>query len=215
MAEKPIALEDRAFDAQRLFSPSAARNRDPILQVLQSILPPQGALLEIASGTGEHVVHFAKSLPGLRFQPSEFDEASRQSIIAWIAHEGLKNVAEPVALDARVDIWGVEQSAPFDAILSLNMIHIAPWDAAQGLFRGAGRLLKSGGLLLLYGPFKENGVHNAPSNASFDESLRARDPNWGVRDIADLQRLANENGLTPSQRQAMPANNHILTFVKA
>lgn len=215
MADKPIALEDRASDAQRLFSPSAARNREPVLQTLQSILPPQGSMLEIASGTGEHVVHFAKALPGWRFQPTEFDEASRQSVRAWIGHEGLTNVAEPVALDARADIWGVEQSAPFDAILSLNMIHIAPWAAAQGLFRGAGRLLKPGGLLLLYGPFQENGVHNAPSNASFDESLRARDPDWGVRDIADLQRLANENGLTLSQRQAMPANNHILTFVKA
>ena len=215
MADKPIALEDRATDAQRLFSPSAARNRDPILQMLQSILPPQGSMLEIASGTGEHVVHFARGLPGWRFQPTEFDESSRQSIIAWIAHEGLKNVAEPVALDARADIWGVEQSAPFDAILSLNMIHIAPWDAAQGLFRGAGRLLKSGGLLLLYGPFQEDGVHNAPSNAAFDESLRARDPDWGVRDIRDLQSLAKENGLTLRQRQAMPANNQILTFVKS
>jgi SAM-dependent methyltransferase len=215
MEDKPIALEDRAADAQRLFSPSAARNRDPILQALQSILPPQGSMLEIASGTGEHVVHFARGLPGWRFQPTEFDESSRQSTIAWIAHEGLNNVAEPVALDARADIWGVEQSAPFDAILSLNMIHIAPWDAAQGLFRGAGRLLKSGGLLLLYGPFQEDGVHNAPSNAAFDESLRARDPDWGVRDIRDLQSLAKENGLTLRQRQAMPANNQILTFVKS
>lgn len=215
MADKPIALEDRATDAQRLFSPSAARNRDPILQMLQSILPPQGSMLEIASGTGEHVVHFARGLPCWRFQPTEFDETSRQSVRAWIAHEGLANVAAPVALDARADTWDVEQSGPFDAMLSLNMIHIAPWAAAQGLFRGAGRVLKSGGLLLLYGPFQEDGVHNAPSNAAFDESLRARDPDWGVRDIRDLQSLAKENGLTLRQRQAMPANNQILTFVKS
>ena len=215
MADKPIALEDRAVDAQRLFSPSAARNRDPILQMLQSILPPQGSMLEIASGTGEHVVHFARGLPGWRFQPTEFDEASRQSVRAWIAHEDLANVAAPVTLDARADTWDVEQSGPFDAVLSLNMIHIAPWAAAQGLFRGAGRVLKPGGLLLLYGPFQENGVHNAPSNAAFDASLRARDPDWGVRDIRDLQALANENGLTLRQRQAMPANNQTLTFVKS
>jgi len=215
MVDKPIALEDRAADVQRLFSPSAARNRDPILDALQSILPPQGSMLEIASGTGEHVVHFARGLPGWRFQPTEFDEASRQSVRAWIAHEGLANIAAPVTLDASAGVWPVESAGPVDAVLSLNMIHIAPWAAAQGLFRGAGRVLKPGGLLLLYGPFQEDGVHNAPSNAAFDESLRARDPDWGVRDIRDLQALANDNGLTLRERQAMPANNQILVFVKA
>ena len=215
MVDKPIALEDRAADVQRLFSPSAARNRDPILDALQSILPPQGSMLEIASGTGEHVVHFARGLPGWRFQPTEFDEASRQSVRAWIAHEGLANIAAPVTLDASAGVWPVESAGPVDAVLSLNMIHIAPWAAAQGLFRGAGRVLKPGGLLLLYGPFQEDGVHNAPSNAAFDESLRARDPAWGVRDIRDLQALANDNGLTLRERQAMPANNQILVFVKA
>jgi SAM-dependent methyltransferase len=214
MADKPIALEDRASDAQRLFSPSAARNRDPVLRALQAILPPRGLMLEIASGTGEHVVHFAKGLPGWRFQPTEFDEISRQSVRAWIAYEGLANIAAPITLDARADVWGVEAASSLDAILSLNMIHIAPWAAAVGLFRGAGRLLKPGGLLLLYGPFQENGVHNAPSNAAFDESLRARDPDWGVRDIADLQRLGAENGLTLRERQAMPANNQILVFAR-
>ena len=215
MVDKPIALEDRAADVQRLFSPSAARNRDPILDALQSILPPQGSMLEIASGTGEHVVHFARGLPGWRFQPTEFDEASRQSVRAWIAHEGLANIAAPVTLDASAGVWPVESAGPVDAVLSLNMIHIAPWAAAQGLFRDAHRVLKPGGLLLLYGPFQEDGVHNAPSNAAFDESLRARDPDWGVRDIRDLQALANDNGLTLRERQAMPANNQILVFVKA
>lgn len=215
MTDRPIALEHRATDADRLFSPSAARNRDPVLQALQSILPPQGLALEVASGTGEHVVHFARGLPGWRFQPTEFDETSRRSVSAWIAHEGLTNVAPPVALDARADTWDVEASAPFDAIISLNMIHIAPWAAAEGLFRGAGRVLRSGGLLFLYGPFQEGGVHNAPSNAAFDESLRGRNPDWGVRDILDLQKCANENGLTLRERQAMPANNQSLVFVKA
>lgn len=215
MADKPIALENRESDAQRLFSPSAARNRDPILQVLQSILPAQGSALEIACGTGEHVVHFAKGLPGWRFQPTEFDETSRQSVIAWIAHEGLTNVAPPVTLDASADSWGVESAGPFDAVLSLNMIHIAPWAAAEGLFRGAGRVLRRGGLLFLYGPFQDGGVHNAPSNAAFDESLRARNPAWGIRDIVDLQKLAAGNGLDLRERRAMPANNQALVFVKA
>ena len=212
MVDKPIALEDRAADVQRLFSPSAARNRDPILDALQSILPPQGSMLEIASGTGEHVVHFARGLPGWRFQPTEFDEASRQSVRAWIAHEGLANIAAPVTLDASAGVWPVESAGPVDAVLCINMIHIAPWAAAQGLFRGAGRVLKPGGLLLLYGPFQEDGVHNAPSNAAFDESLRARDPDWGVRDIRDLQALANDNGLTLRERQAMPANNQMVVW---
>ena len=215
MTDKPIALETRETDAQRLFSPSAARNRDPILQMLQAILSERGSALEIASGTGEHVVHFAKGLPGWRFQPTEFDEASRQSIAAWIAHEGLTNVAAPVPLDARAAHWEVEAAAPFDAILSLNMIHIAPWAAAQGLFAGAARGLRPGGILFLYGPFKEAGAHSAPSNAAFDESLRGRNPDWGVRDIVDLQALAHENGLTLKERQAMPANNLSLVFARA
>ncbi len=214
MTDKPIALENRETDADRLFSPSAARNREPILQALKSILPLHGAALEIASGTGEHVVHFAQGLPGWRFQPTEFDETSRRSVAAWIAHEGLTNVAPPVPLDARADHWDVEATAPFDAILSLNMIHIAPWAAAAGLFRGAGRVLRLGGVLFLYGPFKEAGAHTAPSNVAFDESLRSRNPDWGVRDIQDLQKLANENGLTLRERQAMPANNQSLVFVK-
>jgi len=214
MPDKPIALEDRKTDAQRLFSPSAARNRDPILDVLNLVLPASGAALEIASGTGEHIVHFAKRLPGWTFQPTEFDEASRQSVMAWIAHEGLTNVAPPVTLDAAKDVWSVESKAPFDAVLSLNMIHIAPWAAARGLFAGAGRVLRIDGVLFLYGPFKEAGEHNAPSNAAFDESLRARNPDWGVRDVVDLRKLADGAGLRLRTRHAMPANNQALVFVK-
>jgi len=214
MADKLIALETRDQDLQRLFSPSAARNRDPVLQALQSILPARGAALEIASGTGEHVVHFARDLTGWTFQPTEFDAASRQSVSAWITYEGLANVLQPIALDASADVWSVENATPFDAVLSLNMVHIAPWAAVTGLFRGAGRVLKTGGLFCLYGPFKENGVHNAPSNGDFDENLRARNPDWGVRDILDLQTLARENGLNLHERRALPANNQMLVFVR-
>src|SRR5689334_16902862 len=148
----PITLEDRVSDGERLFSPAAARNREPVLDVLRSTLPSEGRVLEIASGTGEHVTFFAKHLPALRWQPSEFDDASRRSIQAWIASENLTNIAPPVAIDSSTDHWGVEDQS-FDAILSMNMIHIAPWAAAVGLFKGAGRLLRAGGILFLYGAF--------------------------------------------------------------
>lgn len=212
--KKPITLEhDRAQDGDRLFSPAAGRNRDPVLEVLRELLPAQGSVLEIGSGTGEHVVHFARHLPGLRWQPSEFDETSRRSVRAWIAHEALPNIAPPIAIDASTTDWGVEDQR-FDAIVSMNMIHIAPWGAAVGLFTGAGRLLKPGGILFLYGAFKQGGVHNAPSNEEFDRSLRSRDPAWGVRDLDDLTALASANGLRFARRVPMPANNQSLIFEK-
>jgi len=210
---KPITLEQRANDGDRLYSPAAARNRDPLLQVLREVLPAEGSVLEIASGSGEHVAHFAKHLPGLRWQPSEFDETSRLSVRAWIAHETLSNVAAPICIDASTTDWGVEDQR-FDAIVSMNMIHIAPWAAAVGLFMGAGRLLKPGGILFLYGAFKQGGVHNAPSNQEFDRSLKSRDPDWGARDIADLTALASANGLRFVRSVAMPANNQSLIFEK-
>jgi cyclopropane fatty-acyl-phospholipid synthase-like methyltransferase len=211
--KKPITLEDRANDGDRLFSPAAARNRDPVLQVLREVLPAKGGVLEIASGTGEHVAHFAKHLPGLRWQPTEFDETSRLSVRAWIAHETLSNVAAPIGIDASTTDWGVEDQR-FDAILSMNMIHIAPWAAAVGLFMGAGRLLKPGGILFLYGAFKQGGVHNAPSNEEFDRSLKSHDPDWGVRDIDDLSALASANSLRFVRSVVMPANNQSLIFEK-
>jgi SAM-dependent methyltransferase len=214
MADKPIALETRAQAKERLFSPSAARNREPILQVLREILPPSGRALEIASGTGEHIACFASRLPGWHWIPSDPDHDSRLSIAAWIAAEDLSNVAPPLAIDASAAIWCVEDQAPFDTLLSLNMIHIAPWSAAQGLFAGAGRLLRSGGTLLLYGPFQEGGIHNAPSNTEFDLFLKSRNPDWGVRDIDDLQNLARANGISLVRRFAMPANNLSLVFEK-
>jgi SAM-dependent methyltransferase len=211
----PVALEnrDRTGDG-RHFSPSAARNSGPIREVLERVLPRSGTALEIGSGTGEHVVCFAKALPGLLWQPSDPDPASRASIAAWIAAEGIANVRAPVAIDVRKAAWGVEDAAPFTAIISLNMIHIAPWQAALGLLAGAGRMLRPDGILYLYGPFMRSGAHTAPSNAAFDADLKRRDPGWGVHDIDDLVREAAPHGLELREVIEMPANNLSLVFVR-
>jgi len=197
---------------RRSFSPSAARNRAPILDVLQRVLPARAAVLEIGCGTGEHAVHFAAAMPGLSWAPSDADADARASTSAWIAFSRLSNVSAPRAIDVCVDAW--EADGAFDAIVSLNMIHIAPWAASVGLFAGAGRLLGAGGVLFLYGPFMRNGDHTAPSNAAFDSSLKARDPAWGVRDVADLERLGEGAGLVLRETVEMPANNQCLLFAK-
>jgi len=209
----PVALEQRGQSAdRRMFSPSAARNSAPILAVLKRVLPTHGVALEIGCGTGEHAVGFAEAMPDLTWLPSDPDADSRASTASWIKFKGLNNVLAPLDIDVCSTRWGVEQMAPFDAIVSLNMVHIAPWAASLGLFAGAGRLLRAGGLLFLYGPFIHNGVHNSPSNAAFDESLKARNPSWGLRDIADLERLAEASGLGLGETIAMPANNMSLVF---
>lgn len=191
----------------RLFAPATGRNRDPILAVLERILAPvAGAdVLEIASGSGQHVVHFAARLPGLNFQPSDPDPANRASIAAWIAETGLRNVRAPVALDVTAQDWSVAQ--PVAAILCINMIHISPWAATLGLMRGAARLLASGAPLYLYGPYMRAGRHTAPSNAAFDADLRARDPRWGVRELETVSEVAREHGLALDEVVEMPANN--------
>jgi SAM-dependent methyltransferase len=212
---RQIALEDhKGDDEARQSSPSAARNRGPILTVLTRLLPAQGIVLEIGSGTGEHVACFAKALPGLVWLPSDPDEASRASIEAWIASEGLTNIRAPISIDVRERTWGVEDDAPFDAIISLNMVHIAPWEAALGLLARAGHLLGPDGILFFYGPFMRGGTHTAPSNASFDLDLRKRDPSWGVRDVDDLVGEAAVHGLELRDVLQMPANNLSLVFTK-
>lgn len=209
----PVALEQRAQDAdQRMYSPSAARNAEPILTVLKGLLPARGKVLEVGCGTGEHAVCFAEAMPGLSWLPTDPDAASRASTARWISVKALTNVLLPRDVDASAASWGVEPLAPFDAIVSINMIHIAPWAATLGLFSGAGRLLRGGGLLCLYGPFLHNGAHNAPSNAAFDESLKARNPSWGLRDIAELEGLAGASGLRLGEIIEMPANNRLLVF---
>ena len=209
-----VEVRSRAGDA-RQFSPSAARNCGPIREVLTRVLPKKGIALEIGSGTGEHVISFAKALPGLVWLPSDPDSASRASIKAWSATEGLANVRAPVAIDVREGVWGVEDDAPFDAMISLNMVHIAPWEAALGLLAGAGRLLRPDGVLVFYGPFMLGGIHTSASNAAFDADLKRRDPRWGVRDVDDLVGEAAPHGLELLEIVEMPVNNLSLVFVKA
>ena len=190
-------------------APAVARNRDPILAVLRRILPVHGTVLEIASGTGEHAVHFAAGLPGLTWQPTDRDADELRSIAAYRTAAQLPNLLAPLELDAASPHWPVTRA---DAVVSINMIHIAPWTAAEGLIAGVERVLAAGGVLYLYGPFKENGHHTAPSNAAFDASLRARDPEWGVRDVAEVSDLAGRHGLVLVERVAMPVNNLSLVF---
>lgn len=209
----PVALEQRHQSPdQRMFSPSAARNSPAILEVLKRVIPAPGKVLEIGCGTGEHAVCFAEAMADLVWLPSDPDPSSRASTASWIRFKGLSNVLEPLDVDVSATHWGVEQLGEFDAIVSLNMVHIAPWAATLGLFAGAGRLLRDGGVLFLYGPFMHNGAHNAPSNAEFDQSLKSRNPSWGLRDIADLERVAETSGLRLREIIEMPANNKSLVF---
>jgi SAM-dependent methyltransferase len=189
---------------QRRIAPATARNRDPILELLRRELPPRGTVLEIASGSGEHVVHFAAALPGLIFRPSDPEPSARASIDSWIAETGVINVLPAIALDAAAPSWPI---AAVDAVLCINMVHIAPWAATLGLVAGAARLLPPGGLLYLYGPYKRGGRHTAPSNEAFDENLRARDPQWGIRDLETVAVVAAEAGFAAPEIVAMPANN--------
>ena len=196
----------------RLSAPAAARNRQPILDALKPHLPPRGLVLEVASGTGEHVVHFVQACPALTFQPSDPDPQHRASTDAWSAALGLANVRPAIALDVAAEVWPVEAA---DALVCINMIHIAPWTAAEGLMRGAGRVLPPGGLLYLYGPYRRGGQHTAPSNAAFDAGLRAQNPAWGVRDLEAVVALAAAQGLGEPLILEMPANNLSLVFRKA
>jgi hypothetical protein len=187
------------------------RNKEAIVEVLSRVLPASGSVLEIASGSGQHVVHFAGRMPHLTFQPSEVAPANLASIRAWIAEACLANVRLPLELDVCADDWGV---GPVEAIFNANMIHIAPWASAIGLFRGAARQLVEGGVLVLYGPFHVGGRPTALSNAAFDADLRRRDPSWGVRHLEEVSALAAQGGLTLEERVAMPANNQTLVFRK-
>jgi cyclopropane fatty-acyl-phospholipid synthase-like methyltransferase len=192
-----------------LTAPAVARNRDAILSVLRDVLPAAGTVLEIASGTGEHAIHFAAALPHLTWQPTDPDAAARGSIAAHAAQAALANLLLPLELDAAAPVWPATRA---DAVVSINMIHIAPWRAAQGLMAGAARVLPTGAPLYLYGPFRERGRHTALSNAAFDESLKARDPQWGVRDLDEVTALAGEHGFSLQRTVAMPANNLSVIF---
>jgi SAM-dependent methyltransferase len=188
----------------RRSAPATLRNRAPILEVLHPLLPRTGLVLEVASGTGEHAVHFAQALPTLRWQPSDPSPEARRSIAAWIAAEKLNNVLPPLDLDAANDDWPITRA---DAVLCVNMIHISPWEATEGLMRGAGRLLDAGRMLYLYGPFRRSGQALEPSNAAFDADLRLRDERWGLRDLDKVASCAKASGLMLEQVIEMPANN--------
>lgn len=194
-----------------LTSAAAERNKDPILTVLESVLPATGSVLEIASGSGQHVCYFAQSLPGLQWQPSEPDAAHLEAIEARVRESGLSNIAAPITLDVHEPRWPVAEG--LDAIICINMIHISPWSATLALCAGAARHLRAGGLLVTYGPYLRNGTA-VQSNLDFDASLKRRSPAWGLRDLEDVTRLAAEHGLTRRQVVPMPANNLTIVFAK-
>jgi Protein of unknown function (DUF938) len=190
-------------------APATERNREPIAAVLREVLPERGTLLEIASGTGEHAVYFAGLFPHLMWQPTDPDVQALESIRAWRAEAGPANLLEPLRLDAAAETWPVVAA---EAILCINMVHISPWAATEGLMRGAGRLLGAGAPLVLYGPYRRAGVPTAPSNEAFDESLRSRNPEWGLRDLEAVEAEAAGQGLRLERVVEMPADNLTLVF---
>lgn len=191
----------------KLCFPSADRNKQPILDVLRQVLPEEATVLEIASGSGQHAVHFAEHLPWITWQPSDVDEDRRASVRAWQAESGLTNLREPIHLDVTDDEWDL---GTVDAVYNSNLIHITPWKCCLGLLAGARRHIRPGGRLIIYGPFRIDGEHTAPSNLAFDEDLRSRDARWGVRDLEAIEDAAV--GFQLEERVEMPANNQVLVF---
>ncbi|MEQ9662137.1 MAG: DUF938 domain-containing protein [Parasphingopyxis sp.] len=208
---KPWVAGEAGVEAKR-HAPATVRNRDPIVDVLRDILPPTGTVLEIASGSGEHIVHFAEAFPALHWQPSDPDPVCRRSIAAWSADSERAHIAPPLDLDAASADWPITAA---DAVLCINMIHISPWTATEGLLGGAAGILPPGAPLFLYGPFIRPGVETAPSNKAFDRSLRERNALWGVRDLDDVEAVARRAGLDLEQVIEMPANNLSVVLRKA
>jgi hypothetical protein len=198
-------------DEARLVSPAADRNKQPILEVLRRVLPKSGLVLEIAAGSGQHGVHFSRALPMLTWQPSDADAQARDSIGAWATGEAMPNLMPPIDLDVCVEPWPIARA---DAIVCINMIHISPWEATLALMRGASATLPADGILYLYGPYRVDGRHTAPSNAAFDSSLRAQNPQWGVRDLAEVAKVADAEGFDLVETVDMPANNLSVIFRK-
>ena len=207
MTETPTDPE--AAPDSRRFSEASERNREPIAAVLERLLPASGLVLEIGSGSGQHAATFAQRFPGLDWQPSDPDPELRASIAAWRDAAGAPNLLRPLDLDVTGDSWPVRRAA---AVFSANMIHIAPWACCLGLMAGAGRVLAATGMLILYGPFLLADRPTAPSNVRFDESLKARDPAWGIRGLAQVAAAAAEHGLELEETVDMPANNLMVVF---
>ena len=206
---QPWLAAEATHEADKRHAPATGRNREAITNVLRGVLPARGTVLEVASGSGEHVIHFAQSFPALEWQPSDPDPVALRSIAGWIAEAGVRNVAPPVILDASGDDWPVTRA---DAILCINMVHISPWMATLGLLRRAARLLPPDGLLYLYGPYFQPGIETAPSNLAFDQSLRSRNPAWGLRDVSEVAAAAERSGFRLADSVPMPANNLSLIF---
>lgn len=200
---------DKNSIRERRSAPAAERNRTPIAAVLKRVLPASGLALEIASGTGQHIVHFARELPHLFWQPSEPDAELRASIAAWTMDAGLPNIRPPLNIDVTAEEWPIGHAG---AVLCINMIHIAPWAATLHLLAGASRLLAGDGVLFLYGPYRRFGRHTAPSNEVFDHQLRARNQDWGVRDLEAVVEIAGRHRFRLEEVIAMPANNHSVVF---
>ena len=190
-------------------APAAERNKEPILEILREVLPARGVVLEVASGSGQHAAFFARHLPDLVWQPSDADAAARESIAAYREESGLANLLAPIAVDASAAAWPVECA---DAVLSINMIHIAPWAACLGLLEGGARILPMGAPLVLYGPFAIDGDFVAPSNVEFDRRLRGENAAWGVRELREVQRAAEERRFRLERVVARPANNQVVVF---
>ena len=192
-------------------APSVERNREPILAVLRDRLPSAAVVLEVASGSGEHALFFASAMPDVSWQPTDRDPEALASVAAWRDQAGPTNLLSPLPLDAAVPADWPDVAA--DAVVAINMVHIAPWAATEGLMAGAARVLQPGGRLFLYGPYREGGVHIG-GNAAFDADLRARNPDWGVRDLDTVVAEAARHGLALEERVAMPASNLVLVFVR-
>ena len=194
----------------RLDFPSTGRNAEPILEVLKTVLPAEGLVVEVASGSGQHAARFALEFPDLIWQPTDIDPDHRRSIVAW--SEGLSNVLKPLDLDATASDWPVVRA---NAVICINMIHIAPWSAGLGLLTGAGRTLEPGEALYLYGPYMIDGAHTSERNARFDTNLKSRHPSWGLRNLADVVSAALDAGLKLDRTVGMPANNLSVIFRKS
>jgi len=212
MADK-IQISGKSTGAARR-APAADRNTAPILEVLKTQLPSSGRALEIASGTGQHAAAFAQNFPEITWVPSDPSPEARRSIAAWGAETGLENLEAPRDLDVMQEHWPGAAGGPFDILLAINLVHISPWAACAGLLRGAGELLHTGGMLFLYGPYRRNGEHTAGSNVRFEEWLHGQDPDWGVRDIGEVERAAAPYGLALDASIEMPANNFSLILRK-
>jgi hypothetical protein len=193
----------------RQYAPATLRNRDFILGVLRDVLPTKGVILEIASGSGEHVVHFARNFPNLVFQPSDREPDALQSVAAWVKATRVTNVRAPLVLDVSQSPW---PTATADGIICINMIHISPWEATLGLIKGAAAILPPASPFYLYGPYLRQGIAKASSNQAFDRSLRDRNPTWGLRDLEAVAAMAQSNGFSPPVITEMPANNLSVVF---